>query len=378
MARRLSQWVLSLPVIGVLALVLFLASGAASALDQPFASLTGVAHAISDPHNTYTALTDKCAACHRAHTGSGQQLRRGWPEEAVCLACHNATGASSDLETIFYKPYKHNIAAQSGVHIPGESGSVAFANRHVECEDCHNPHNSTAQGASAPNAKGSIKGASGVNVDNGTQPGLPTYTWLSTISNEYELCFKCHSSYTTGYTGTDKGADFNTNNPSYHPVEASGQNAGIDAAAFVSSWDSTSLVYCSDCHGNDQPSPAPQGPHGSTNSPILKKPLTQATYWDSDAQTELGLCFDCHTYSVYHDGSDGSRFGKHRKHVRDKKISCYACHESHGRSDTVHLIRVTAAGPLTDFTHDPTGKSYCSATCHHGGMGGWEDYRHEY
>ncbi|MFC1991957.1 cytochrome c3 family protein [Chloroflexota bacterium] len=314
----------------------------------------------SDPHNTYSSVTDKCAACHRLHTSIGPSMRNAWYEEDMCFTCHNSTGASIDLQTIFTKQYKHDVAGQSGVHLFGESGSVAFANRHVECEDCHNPHNSIPGGATAPSAQGPIEGASGVEVDNGGSPGAPTYTFERPVSYEYEVCFKCHSSYTANYTGTDKGADFNTNNPSYHPVEGTGQNLGIMWEAFTdgSGWethdyDTTSnRTYCSDCHGSDNGSD-PAGPHASNNQYILKD--------SGDA-----LCYNCHKYEVYHDGDPGSRLtggirgrATHVFHVGTEALSCDSCHDVHGRTDSYHLMN------LVTYTHTGTGGS-CDPTCHTG------------
>ncbi|MFH1560188.1 MAG: cytochrome c3 family protein, partial [Chloroflexota bacterium] len=329
------------------------------------------------PHNNYTAITDKCASCHRAHTAVGRSLRKAWPEEDLCGTCHNGTGSTVDIMSIFTKTYTHDLAAQAGVHTYGESEGAAFggSNRHVECEDCHNPHSSSQATADPPNAKGPTSGASGVQVDNGASPGAPTYTFIQPISYEYEHCLKCHSSFTTGYTGTDKGSDFNTNNPSYHPVEGTANNLGVREESFTSGsgwdthdYDATSpKIYCSDCHGSEIGTD-PEGAHGSNIQHILKENYSHT----SGTATAVALCYRCHSYAVYYDGASGSRFtggrrgrATHVYHVRTEGYSCYACHDVHGRTDMDHLMNI--AGFNDGSSCNPGG------ACH-----GLESYSHAY
>ncbi len=56
-------------------------------------SLVWVALADSGPHGNYLAITDACAACHRAHTGTGARLLTSLgPGNEFCYTCHNCTG----------------------------------------------------------------------------------------------------------------------------------------------------------------------------------------------------------------------------------------------------------------------------------------------
>ena len=51
------------------------------------------------PHGSFTATTDACANCHRAHSaayGSNGLLINN--PEALCLSCHDGTGASTNVE----------------------------------------------------------------------------------------------------------------------------------------------------------------------------------------------------------------------------------------------------------------------------------------
>ncbi len=63
----------------------------------------GAAHANNGPHGNYSATTDACAGCHRAHSAAAEGLLI----EAVpnlCLSCHGAaaSGAQTDVESGAY------------------------------------------------------------------------------------------------------------------------------------------------------------------------------------------------------------------------------------------------------------------------------------
>jgi hypothetical protein len=66
-------------------------------------------------------------------------------------------------------------------------------NRHAECSDCHSPHTLTSVNAAPTDsgwlASGALTGTAGVAA---TAP----LAWKDPLAYEYELCLKCHSSYT--------------------------------------------------------------------------------------------------------------------------------------------------------------------------------------
>jgi predicted CXXCH cytochrome family protein len=47
---------------------------------------------------TSTLTADSCAGCHRAHTAQGSYLLAAAGEEALCLSCHDGTGATTNVE----------------------------------------------------------------------------------------------------------------------------------------------------------------------------------------------------------------------------------------------------------------------------------------
>ena len=324
----------------------------------------------------FPAMTDPkqrggCTICHRVH---------GWPnpanptndfsaltvegEENLCYTCHDGGPAAKNLRANFTKTYTHPVSL-SGRHATTEDGIPArygTTNRHSECADCHNVHQLTQDFAAvaAPNAASALKGVPRVSVNNVSVSSV-TYTYRPgtdpTPAKEYEVCFVCHSSWTTQPAGqTNYAMVFNTKNPSYHPVEAKGLDTGINPAAFTNGWGPGMLVTCTDCHTSDDTTI--RGPHGSANQWILKKPYVKA---NSPAHPSNGICFECHSASVYNtSGSRLSRFrGIDRPGHTHGGYNCYACHESHGSSSKPFLL----GHSLTTYTKTATGGT-CDPTCH--------------
>jgi predicted CXXCH cytochrome family protein len=312
-----------------------------------------------------------CDTCHSVH---------GWPdpssatndypallverEENLCYTCHDGGPAAKNIRANFTKPYTHPVAL-SGRHSTTEDGNPAkygTANRHAECADCHNVHQLTpdASAAAAPYASSALKGVPRVSVNNLSSTAV-AYTYRPatdpTPVKEYEVCFTCHSAWTTQPAGqTNYAAVFNTKNPSFHPVEATALDTGINPGAFVNGWGPGMMVSCTDCHTSDDTNI--RGPHGSANQWILKKPYTRST---SGALASNGLCFDCHNPSVYNtSGSTLSRFsGRDRPGHTHGGYNCYACHESHGSTSKPFLI----GNNLETYTKTSTGGT-CNPTCH--------------
>ncbi|RMF98190.1 MAG: hypothetical protein D6734_00705 [Candidatus Schekmanbacteria bacterium] len=334
----------------------------------------------------------KCVNCHSPHgyeDGNGlipsQLIKR---EENLCLTCHDSNGpASTDIQTDISKTYRHPASDYTGRHSEDEDGTASnygtspSNNRHAECVDCHNPHIAAADTSppSAPTMPLSLKGVGRVKVSNGSAGTTPSFTYVSPSNNstplrEYQICFKCHSSWTSQPSGQpDLSVKFNTNNPSYHPVEAQGKNLNINPNAFVNGWSDTDLMYCSDCHGSD--SGTANGPHGSTYNFILKNNYVQSTAKRTMSSNEI--CFNCHRYDTYGNPNSSktvrkySRFEKHHEHIK-KQYTCYNCHDSHGSTEKPHLI-VTGRNPgVIDYNETQNGGS-CRPTCH-----GWESYNVTY
>lgn len=350
-----------------------------------------------------TGDAGKCVNCHTPH---GYKDAAGLiptilfsREEKLCIVCHDGSPASKDVKTDLAKTYRHTAGAVAGVHDVAEDGNPAkygaspTNNRHAECADCHNSHVAKADTPPPvpPAASNRLLGVGRVAVINGAVGLPPTYTFRGPADLspglEYEICFKCHSSWTTlpfttpsGGTPKDMAVQFNPNNASYHPVEAAGKNLNINANAFVVPWTATKLLYCTDCHTTDATGlGAARGPHGSVYNYILKKDFRASSSQRTTTSTEL--CFDCHRYGTYADGRSSSqvlgysRFNPpqysrgHTFHVDQRQQPCYACHESHGSPTRPHLLAAVAPGRttyMTSFTETVTSGT-CTPNCHASG-----------
>ncbi|NOZ77977.1 MAG: hypothetical protein GXP48_02110 [Acidobacteria bacterium] len=265
---------------------------------------------------------------------SGSINPAGNASDFICYNCHGngTTGVNlsgKDVATVIAKASSHPVEADSVHNTVAEEGATfndgtfSGANRHVNCLDCHDTHRAQA-GLHTPASAGlagALTGATGVGV-----ASLPNEWSVFTSANftshpaaasaEYQICLKCHSSFAYGTslpTGeTDQALEFNVNNDAYHWVmtdqtatqppdwttanNTPRTNSTSRYMTFVagSPWTKSSPMVCSDCHGNDDSSGV-QGPHGSANAPVLKKP------WDASSgiNTPNGLCFECHDYKTY-------------------------------------------------------------------------------
>jgi len=83
-----------------------------------FALSAGSVLADNGPHGNYTALTDACAGCHRAHTASAAKLLVS-DVPNLCYSCHGTTGAGADTNVV-----NGIYTERDGVtETPGETGA---------------------------------------------------------------------------------------------------------------------------------------------------------------------------------------------------------------------------------------------------------------
>ncbi len=381
-----------------------------------------------DPHVGYSAGADQCAACHRSHTAAGRTLRSAWSEEGLCFVCHTNGGSGTNVQPAFTgstntatRFFNHPVGATSGAHQRSESAGGAFggANRHVECEDCHDPHRATRGAANAPMLQRTMTNSSGADPLWGAAGAPAGYVFLPQAQREYQVCFKCHSGFTTlptyapdGWDGAafvanglpkltsasaqqvrdsrDLAAEFNPSNASFHPVAVQGRNQAIPAGSWVAGWSQSSMVYCSDCHGNAAAATQGTGPHGSALLHLLVGSANYTTVTAGRRPTSQELCFKCHSANVYLSGSSSAtNFRKgsdnlHTKHIAEG-ATCYRCHDTHGSEQEYLLnfeigprLSVPAGRNSQTAWFRIGGQKACSLTCHGEGHNGDSsaDYRY--
>jgi predicted CXXCH cytochrome family protein len=80
-------------------------------------ALATVASADNGPHGSFTATTDACASCHRAHTAKyGSNSLLIMAPDLLCLSCHNGAGAGTNVVDGVYNQGLAGIAGTNAAY----------------------------------------------------------------------------------------------------------------------------------------------------------------------------------------------------------------------------------------------------------------------
>lgn len=319
-----------------------------------------------------TVAEHGCKSCHREHTAPApERLLTAVSEEDVCYPCHSGHVARKDIRREVLKPEAHPIESQTGAHDPAEDPLTM--GRHVECVDCHDPHQARAVSISA-GLPGPLTGARGIDIS-----GTPVLQ----ASVEYEVCLTCHgleeSTSPVVFRQddiTNARLEVDPTNPSYHPVADIGRNATIQG--LLPGYTPSSVISCSDCHSSDTAALGTsgiRGPHGSIYEPILMREYRISGDRISESFQTYALCYNCHDRTVLL--SEQANAFPHRKHVVEAQAPCAICHDAHGSRQHPRLINfmtqdragnapvepaVTSGRLEYLFLADDSGQ--CFLTCH--------------
>ena len=339
------------------------------------------------------ALANGCLNCHAVHNAPGAvRLLRGARQEDTCVqSCHNGIDPGSVNVKNLLAPglFRHPVDDPASDEVHDENEALPAQKYHVQCVDCHNPHQANA--ANAP--------LSSPPLVNGRLKGVRKDSLGSEATMEYEICFKCHAGdYANRFAGVTETMSnrmieepnqfnrFDSLNPSFHPVTADRRTNG---ASLLTSLQATmTRIYCTDCHNSDQSAKAggsgANGPHGSQYEHILIAQYNMPVAGTSIAaynQSQYLLCYRCHSENyVMTAGSAFANAGvnEHSRHVRDRLIPCFACHDPHGTPwkmqataiNNAHLINFDkgyAAGAAVanpQYVTLSTGTGSCTVNCH--------------
>jgi predicted CXXCH cytochrome family protein len=293
-----------------------------------------------------------CEGCHVPHgSRSGPFLLYRATESETCALCHSGApvggphAAAASSRAVPVQTGKISTHPMDGASVRSaslrprggparESGDVG--ENDVSCADCHNSHAMarTIGGERAPGMAASLRGVSGVDQD-----GVP----VAVAGHEYEICFRCHGDENSRaplirrvVSTTNARLQFDTGNPSYHPVVGTGRSAAVPSlvgsARMV--FRPTSTIECSDCHSDD--GGFPRGPHSSSTPPILRDRYETADLTPESARS-YALCYGCHDRaSILANASfrrKGARRtasgGGHSGHL-EAGAPCSGCHDAHG------------------------------------------------
>jgi predicted CXXCH cytochrome family protein len=280
------------------------------------------------PVTAWTNVADNaCENCHRPHSAPGRQrLLHSATEETVCFTCHNGNVASRNIQSEFNKASIHPLTSTTGAHQPREA--AVATSRHIECVDCHNPHASRSGSGNPP---GPLTGVRGVGLT-GAEVTPATY--------EYQVCFRCHADSPgkpaartpRQLSQTNVRLEFDTVNPSYHPVAGPGRNSNVPS--LIAPLTTASTITCGDCHNNNSGPRAggtgPAGPHGSAYVPLLVRQYLTSDN-TAESSTSYALCYNCHSRTSI---LGNQSFPLHNMHVSGERAPCNICHDPHGISAT--------------------------------------------
>jgi predicted CXXCH cytochrome family protein len=251
-------------------------------------AFAGAVSANGGPHGGYTATTDACAGCHRAHTAVGPNLLVQTSTYALCMSCHSnaGTGADTNVEDGYFLStrsssttgtanttdnapllaggfarYKGN-AVTSSHDATGASGRAAWgngtSNRGVavnitevqfNCASCHDPHGSPNYRILKETVNGSA--VTVAQVDEGAGKDYDTEQWGAGQSN---ICSACHGAYHKTAAGQGSTPDGTTYTHRVDMSYAYGGNVNPETTGFgtltlpLAQTGTANAVVCQTCH----------------------------------------------------------------------------------------------------------------------------------
>jgi predicted CXXCH cytochrome family protein len=250
-------------------------------------ALVGAASANGGPHGGYSATTDACAGCHRAHTAVGPNLLVQTSTYALCMSCHGSTGTGADTNVADgfflstrsasttgtaltadnapllaggFTNYK-GTAVTSSHDATGTSGRAAWgngaANRGVaanisdvqfNCASCHDPHGS----ANYRIVKTTVNGVV-VTVDQ-VDEAAKDYDNEHWGTGQSNLCAACHGAYHKTAAGQGSTLDAGTYThrvgmPFTYGANVNPETVGLSSFYLpLAETGTNNTVVCQTCH----------------------------------------------------------------------------------------------------------------------------------
>ncbi len=288
-------------------------------------AMVGVASANGGPHGGYTATTDACAGCHRAHTASGAKLLVAADTTPLCMTCHgtSATGsvlnvndgvkeatAGSNAGTALmgggFTNYNstattssHDVTSGTATNAWGNGGGRGVASAlaggaSLNCASCHDPHGSSNYRIIKTTVNATA--VTVAQVDEGSQ-AYDAEVWGAGQSN---VCAACHSDYHITAAGSGSNLGLLASGGTAHRVGmpyAYGANVDPETTGYTDSSSNTvtvplatvgvdKTVECQTCHL----------PHG-TSSAMTGFAASNGSVAGDSALLRLdnrGVCEACH------------------------------------------------------------------------------------
>ena len=311
-------------------------------------------------------------------SASKKPLSRAGGQSICFSSCHRQYPFKDVWAEFNNFAYTHPVKDAGRSHRKSETLPLSPSAKHVDCVDCHNPHQTGTKkenlvsssipvplSPAAP-INGPLRGVRGVELT-GTAA-------VQSARFQYEICFKCHSGkfadkFTSlsrqrparQFPALDESLRFAQSNPSFHPVLTDRQGTGRSLLSQLQA--KMIRVDCTDCHA----------PHGSNEQHML---TAENLAIFPSAGVSYPLCFSCHDPDFLMDAMrlpHSESVTLHRSHVLDhvSKAPCAACHDPHGVSlaygattvNAAHLVNFDTryAGPAP--VYNAVTRS-CTVRCH--------------
>lgn len=312
----------------------------------------GLALADNGPHGGYTASTDACAGCHRAHTAPAPKLLVNAVPD-LCFTCHGSTGQGADTNVVDGQYFDRDIDSTDsgeGVNNRGLKGG-GFVNALIDT-------NFDGTATSTPVTSAHLNdGSSGTAWGNGTFGSGPGATGFglsctschdphgrasSTGSATYRLLrFVPFNSGGSGRNVTDETNKLYTVSNANNKYFGEGYAAG-GTWLQMDSQEAQLSEWCMQCHTRYL---AGTG-SGNTSS---TDPVFSYRHLSHGAPTGGAACQKCHNWSLPSPPFLTTTAGPEWHHY----VECMSCHVAHGTSATMNGYAGIVEWP--DGTTSPSG-----------------------
>ena len=334
----------------------------------------------------------ECTDCHNPHRirksakwdGSGSTTQ-ATHEHAVggTLHTNEISGAlygAWGVEPIYGGDRKFGTLAAipTGFTVKKGIGVNKLTAEYQICLKCHSNYAYADDGKPESNTRPATSGTGLTSITSysgaTSKPQPASFDYYTNQAMEFQAHTSDKGEGQTQGINSGASSSYNTNNHrSWHPVMGTtGRTTGVRGAS-ASNWlepfdnnVGNQTMYCTDCHGADNgtatdskpASGKPWGPHGSTNSFILRGKWNRGQDQQDGANT---LCFKCHNRDSYSrqnpSGNSGfSGDGKldgngHVGDVHPKRVTtnmiCTWCHVAvpHGWKNKALLVNLEDIGP---------------------------------
>jgi hypothetical protein len=312
-----------------------------------------------EPHETYTRSTDLCRLCHSVHeaatTAALFRQTGGEPGElSVCYACHDGSGASTNIESAAANSFA--VELSSGHSVEATTTSPDLTNI---CSDCHSPHSDVQASPTLP----------GKTV-NGTAVAASGNSW----------CLACHDDAASWY-GAGYGSLITspTVDAAGYPVAGTFPGAttyldatvnahlGIPASSSPTTRTAGDCLYCHVSHRAAAP----------YDGLVATFTVSTAAPKDTTDGEFAALCFECHDGSLA--GAENIKQyvtgGTERSGHKIKTagglypvgapLPCFECHNPHGSTrGNARLLSDVLGGSLDPTSTAPAQVRQFCFTCH--------------